>query len=136
MPNFVQIRAEMADLFTFFEICIAPYGSGIYEDCPKKSTSGIGINNSSTNKTVFWTNCLESQHTTRSSLICEHLLTLHCGSDVTPWVRPDQCMKYLRGFENVTQLHRVTEVRTHGLTRVWSNLCYIFCNTTCSKKRL
>ena len=43
MPNFVQIRAEMADLFTFFEICMALYGSDIYKDCPKKSTSGVGI---------------------------------------------------------------------------------------------
>jgi len=33
----------MADLGAFFEICMAPYGSDIYKDCPKKSTSGVGI---------------------------------------------------------------------------------------------
>ena len=35
----------------FFEICMAPYGSDIYKDCPKNTTSGVGINNSSTGDT-------------------------------------------------------------------------------------
>jgi len=43
MPIFVEIPAEMADLGAFFEICMAPYESDIYKDCPKKSTSGVGI---------------------------------------------------------------------------------------------
>ena len=57
MPNFVEIRAEIADLFTFFEICMAPYGSDIYKDCPKKSTSGVGIINSSTKNNKIGAKC-------------------------------------------------------------------------------